>query len=509
MRPLSEIFAVFKSKVDDRPIKEATRSTTGFTTALQAAGAALAAYFGARAVHGFADQATEIERTAQKLGLSTDAVQEFGHVAQMAGRRLEDFEDAFSTLQERARDALDDPKSDPAHQLEMLGVAATDAAGQLRSGEELFLSVADSLQRMENQTDRVGAVMTLFGDEGRRLLPVLQQGSSGIEEMREQFRELGGGLSRDAIVKGRQTNDALIRMGAVIQSVKGDLAAAFLPAITRMIDLISGGVAKFRDATKGVNLFRIGVMVATPIVTAFAVSMIAAHGPLLLWAAGAAALILVVDDLVTLFEGGDSVLGRFLATLDNGTVGFDGVAVAVMNLRQIFDDLLATIEATGDALGRLFSNEAVEDGFLTDALSTGFRRAEAREAGREAGVRARVQARAEGKLIGLANVGPTARERFAAGLQGTTAEQQRRPAEIGRRAIIDGAVQVARNIAADAVSHARTGRGVQGAADITRPNVTNNISIQTAATDPAAVAAIAGREVDRRARAALAAGGGR
>ncbi len=279
------------------------------------------------AVLGTIALGVEAARTATTLGLSTQAVQEWGFAASRAGLGVEEVADAMSTLQERARDALLDPASDPAEQLRLLGVAARGANGELRSGEDLFLAVADGLAGMGTQTERVGAAMTLFGDVGRDLLPVLQDGSAGIEELRQRARDLGGGLSGEVAANAAKATRAMADFEFAMTGLRSVMVSDIIPVITVLTTGVADLIGFFNRMTRGTRPLRaILLLLATAIGSVAAVillAMLPVLPPLIIqmalltaafaiWAAVIAVVVLAVDDLLTLFAGGDSVIGRFL-----------------------------------------------------------------------------------------------------------------------------------------------------------------------------------------------------
>lgn len=319
MSALREIFARFRTSFDDKALKKGAHSTDSLIDRLSAlkeeiAGAALVwgvRHFAQEMTHA----AMEVDLTRQRLGLSSEQVQAWGLAARMAGRDAEDFVDAISTLQERARDAIIDPKSDPAQQLRLLGVEARDASGALKDGQTLILEVADAMSAMESDTDRVGAAMTLFGDVGRELLPILRQGRAGFEGYEATLRELGGGISEDAIAASREMAMASARLDLAMLSLKSKLSVLLLPALSRSAEAsakFAGALARLAQHGRlmEVTMAALGVAAVTA-GRATLLTWLRAAASFLALAAVVAAAILIFEDLTVAMEGGDSVIGDF------------------------------------------------------------------------------------------------------------------------------------------------------------------------------------------------------
>lgn len=267
------------------------------------------------------ESSVELDRQSARLGVSVQAMQELGFAASESGRELEDMVDAMSTLQERARDALVDPQSDPAEQLRLLGVSATDASGNLKDAETLISEVADGLQGMESQTDRVGASMTLFGDIGRELLPTLQNGSEGLNRLRQDFRDLGGGISEEAIEGSqafvRQSN----RLGAAFLTLRSRLALVFLPTLVRVGGALEEFLGNRRQLEDVIDTLKVMATVLAvrlaPALAMTAIRFVALHQSMIAFVALGAVVFLIVQDIKIALEGGPSLLGQWTDAIND------------------------------------------------------------------------------------------------------------------------------------------------------------------------------------------------
>lgn len=345
---LQEVLARFGINVDISQMTAAITSMGGLAAAAAAAvvviGGALAATLH-RAIDDVVELGVETARTSEALGMSAEAVQEWGFAASRAGGGVDEIVDAMSTLQERARDAVLDPASDPAEQLRLLGVSARGAGGELKSAEQLMLEVSDGFAGMSNQTDRVGAAMTLFGDVGRNLLPVLQQGSAGINEMRERARELGGVMSSSMVAEAEAAQRSMAEFDFVMRGIKITIVREVLPAFTLMVVGAANLFASFSRLASGTNIVKntlilLGV-VGGAILTGLAIKTVIAFAPFFAAAAIVGVVVLLFDDLKTFVEGGDSAVGRLLDSI----FGLGTAETVVENIRVGFEQWLYGLEA--------------------------------------------------------------------------------------------------------------------------------------------------------------------
>jgi hypothetical protein len=327
---LSEVFARFRTVVDDRGLKKGKQSADAFGASLQRAGTYIAAYFGINAMRNFVGglimAGDELEESAAQLGVTTDALQELRYAAeQTSGQRgVDGLRQGLTQLSQKAL-AASEGNATAARTFRSLGVNVTGADGRLRAMDAILGDVADGIQRTEGDTNRLGVASRLFGrGVGTALLPLLSKGSAGVAELREEFRALGGGLSRDAIEKAGRADAALNRLNVVITSIKGSLAEDLLPAIESTVDLVRRNLQRFNDLTQGVNKLRMAAILLSPILVALAVKGLAMLlNPAGLIAIAFLAIALAVDDLIHSYETGDGAIKRFLqAHFDIDVISF-------------------------------------------------------------------------------------------------------------------------------------------------------------------------------------------
>jgi len=305
----------------------------------------------------FADFSRELDLNARRLGVTSDQMQALGLFAADAGQDVDAVTDAMSTLQERARDAVLDPRSDPAQQLRRLGIEIPRSTEDLPDAITLLGMVSDGLQGMGNQSDRVGAAMTIFGDVGRELLPVLENGSEGIERYSDELERLGGGVSPEAIEASRELARAQARLDLAFTSLKSSLLADIIPPLERTVELLTDLSAWFSRnesvieavaITIGILAVVLGVvLIPFLIITAIMLlPLIIAFGLVVLVIGG---LILVIEDLIVWFEGGNSVIGEFIESL----LSMAGISMETVReeINAVFETLRQGYNNLAETLG--------------------------------------------------------------------------------------------------------------------------------------------------------------
>ncbi len=309
------------------------------------------------------NSALSIDRQARSLGVSTDEIQRMRYAAEQAGLEGNELGEAMGGLVSRVQAAADGG-GDAARRFEEMGLAITDANGETLSADQLFRNAADALAAMGPGTEQTAAAIALFGEKGRLLLPVLSQGSAGLNRMGAEFDELGGGLDADTIASMQRTR-------AEFERFKLSVMAEVMPAVRSFIGVVESFARRARPTIVAIREWfsdshnlRTATIALTGVVTALgvasaeaAVASVIAWAPVIgtiaLVAAGIAGLALGVDDLVTTLEGGDSVTRRFL----NGLLGTERAQSFIDGINQRLDNLVASFEllvASARLMGEAF-----------------------------------------------------------------------------------------------------------------------------------------------------------
>jgi hypothetical protein len=371
---LREVLARFGVEVDagklaafDGRVRGAIGSLGDLATAAKATGAFLVAGVLANGlkslVNGFANAADEIDDTAEFLGLSRVALQEWRFAAGQNGVQAEALAAGFQRLTAAAAAARDGGKQQVAA-FRDLGVAFKDASGHTRTIGELLPEISAGFAQLDDPAKQANIALDLFGKAGLRLLPLLKQGPEGMKAYREEIEKLGGGLTDEDIRKAGDYNDAVARLDFAFTSLKARALGPLIPVLESAVTWFSRGVGfvarigeQIRWLAKQTNVFegaftalglRFGPALAQwalrllpslrtaflrliPVVRSLAV----AFAPYALAAAKFVLITLAVDELITAFEGGKTVVGDFIDSL----FGVGAAQEGMDNLKAIIDDI--------------------------------------------------------------------------------------------------------------------------------------------------------------------------
>ena len=133
--------------------------------------------------------ATLVE-TGRQIGVNVESLQLLRRVAEADGIAISELDNSLRQLSRRLGDSAAG-NQEYAEVFERLNIAITDNAGRTRDILDVFTDASAAISGLSDQADRAAAAYDLFGRQGIRLLPILQQGPEALARQIEHFRRFG------------------------------------------------------------------------------------------------------------------------------------------------------------------------------------------------------------------------------------------------------------------------------------------------------------------------------
>ncbi|WP_254604110.1 phage tail tape measure protein [Leisingera sp. ANG59] len=213
---------------------------------LAAAGAGVFALASSTASYG-----DQVAKTAGKLGIGIEALQEFRYAAERSGVSTETFDSSLTAMQKRLGEAAQGTGA-AKKALDQIGLSAKDlmAVGPDRAMGQ----IADKLKGIENPAERAAIAAALFSRSGIGMVNMLGGGSEALQQLREDARKTGYVLSEQAARDAEAFADAQLDAQLTVKGLKNTIGAELMPVVTRSMKSFSAwavsnreGVAKFAD----------------------------------------------------------------------------------------------------------------------------------------------------------------------------------------------------------------------------------------------------------------------
>lgn len=233
---LRDLFVSIGFDVDDSALTDLDRGlqkTKGLIVALGAATLASAGILYKMAT-SVADAGDSAAKTADKLGVQIEALQELRYAAELAGVAQNSFDTGLQRLTRRAAEAARGT-GEAKDALRELGVQVTDGHGRLRNSADLLADIADGMAKIEDPGRRVALAFKLFDTEGVAMVNMLRDGKAALLGMRAEARELGFVIGEEAARNAEAFNDNLARTRLIITGLRNEVGARLLPIMSDLM----------------------------------------------------------------------------------------------------------------------------------------------------------------------------------------------------------------------------------------------------------------------------------
>jgi hypothetical protein len=322
--------------------------------------AGLAAGLGV-AVLGVGKFVTGISQSLQPLidlnaqtGVSVEKIQELSFIAEQSSSSSEALFSSLSGLSAKVGEAAQKGSED----FSRLGISVRDANGQVKSTDSVLAEVSSRFKQLGlSMSEQQGFAEALGIDPS--LLSMLNKTGSEMAALREESQLLGV-LTTKQVKSAEDYNESLSKLGFGMQSVKRFIAVGLAPELTEMANDFTSLLASNKDfiingitATVGILRDLVDALIrVAPFIAAvgaafllakvytlgFAGSLALVFSPAILIAAGIAAVIVVLDDLIVAFQGGNSVIRNFFLEF----LGFD-IRPVLQGIADVFGKLVSGI----------------------------------------------------------------------------------------------------------------------------------------------------------------------
>ena len=370
MSALRELIAFFGVEVDDKKLDHAGEKMEGLAKLAEQVGATIGLAFGlheiSEFIQGQIELAAHIGNTAEILGVATDELQEFRYAALNADVEVDAADKSLRFLNKNLGEAVSG-NAEAAKTFRDLGVDIASVKDGSRNATSLLPDIADKFLKIESQAERTALAMKIFGKQGASLLPLLQKGGKELEKYRDEFEELGGGISEAQIKIAEEGEHSIKKMRTAYNGLKATVASALIPAFTWLVDKLGHAVIWFRALATHSYIVQTAIAVLTAGVTALAIVWGILNFEVLLVVLAIALLVLIVDDVYTAFMGGKSVVGDFIDSL----LGVGATTEIVTALKQVAHELwgkLGELWTASKDLAEVFSGVTGESVSMKDGL---------------------------------------------------------------------------------------------------------------------------------------------
>lgn len=199
------------------------------------------------------EYADKVQTLATQYNLTTDQVQEFMYMEDLADVSMETIAGSLTKLTRNMGEAQSGTGA-AAEAFAKLGVEVTNSDGTLRNANDVFLEAVDALGHVENATERDTIAMDLFGKSAQDLNPLIALGADGFNDLAAEAHNAGAVMSGEALTAANGFQDSLERARQKADGLKRQLGEKLAPAFEAVID-------KAIEWADGIDWDRVGAVI--------------------------------------------------------------------------------------------------------------------------------------------------------------------------------------------------------------------------------------------------------
>ncbi len=190
-----------------------------------------AAAFGAW-IKSAVDAADEAFNLSQKIGVAASDIGGLRLAFEQAGLTSNELKKTFALL---STDIANNSAK-----FKALGIDLRNVDGSAKSNIQVFGELADRFAKMKDGTDKTALAVEIFGKKiGPDLIPILNQGSAGLADMRRAADELGLTINDETASAADKFNDSLDLLKSRLKGVMVDALAPILPRLAEFTERMS------------------------------------------------------------------------------------------------------------------------------------------------------------------------------------------------------------------------------------------------------------------------------
>jgi hypothetical protein len=174
-------------------------------------------------------------KTAEKLGMTSNALRGLRHAAQKSGVDAGTLDMAMQRMSRRIAEAATG-SGEAQGILQELGLSAQKLVGM--APDEQFLAITEAAEKVGMSGHRLRTAFKLFDSEGAALVNTMNMGSDAIRGYMKESDALNGTLaSDDAMVA--DFNDALLDMNKALEGVWNEISITLIPVLQMFIEALT------------------------------------------------------------------------------------------------------------------------------------------------------------------------------------------------------------------------------------------------------------------------------
>lgn len=190
-----------------------------------------------------------LDRLSQKTGISIGYLSGLQLAAQRAGIGSEGLERGLKMLARTMGQAAEG-NLQAVNTFAALGVKVTDAKGQLLPMDSVLVQIANRFAASSDGAQKAALAVKLFGRSGLDMIPVLDEGGAGLEQLKEKAASLGMIVSQDDADAIQNFYAQVQDLDTAVHSLALNFAEGLIPNLNELVSAFAGPGTDAFDAMR-------------------------------------------------------------------------------------------------------------------------------------------------------------------------------------------------------------------------------------------------------------------
>ena len=223
----------------EKGLKSADGALKKFSGGISKTGLAIGAAVGGLAValgvgiKNALEDADKMGKMAQSAGIGVEEFSKLAYAADLAGVSVEELGSALGKLGKNMEAAARDPSSQLSQAFKTLQVNVQNADGSLKASDQVLGDLSEQFSKYKDSAEKTALAIAIFGKAGAALIPFLNGGRKGIEELKKEAERLGIVITEKTFKQAEQFNDNMRRMEFALKGVFIQLANYVVPMLVK------------------------------------------------------------------------------------------------------------------------------------------------------------------------------------------------------------------------------------------------------------------------------------
>lgn len=252
-------------------VSDAAKSLDGSVLGLGAnfaiLGGAIVGALSVDGIKGVINTLDQLDDMAEKTGIAAESLSALRYAGEVVGTPLEALATGVRKLSLNMAAAAGGSK-EQAMAFQALGISVKGLDGSLRGSDKVLGDIADRFAGFRDGPEKAALAVELFGKAGADMIPLLNKGSDGIKELKEEAARLGVVFGSDLTSAAAEFNDNLTKMRLSAEGFSAAVASQVLPTLNELAKV-------FIESKDGGNSF--ATMIGGGIKTALEAASIAGN----------------------------------------------------------------------------------------------------------------------------------------------------------------------------------------------------------------------------------------